>query len=264
MISKKKKKKKKKFQGVRREISIIEHKTSRMHCSLAEILKYLIVGASKFLNCLIPFLVWDIISSTCSLNILKMFTENFLKASKKIGSILISVILKIKFSKVPLTSLFSSLHAFGIHVFSMCLVTSVVSDCLRPDRLYSLAGSLDHEILQARILEWVSSQPKDWTHISCLTGRFFTTDPPEKPCLQYGFLLLHIESFLSSWLLLLPWFSPGWVHLRSYQHLLLHDRSLSTSVLPSHGHVSLVTSALMSIFPWILMAFGVKANPGTL
>ena len=82
MISKKKKKKKK-FQGVRREISIIEHKTSRMHCSLAEILKYLIVGASKFLNCLIPFLVWDIISSTCSLNILKMFTENFLKASKK-------------------------------------------------------------------------------------------------------------------------------------------------------------------------------------
>ena len=68
---------------MRREISVIEHKTSRMHRSLAEILKYLIVGASKFLNCLIPFLVWDIISSTCSLNILKMFTENFLKASKK-------------------------------------------------------------------------------------------------------------------------------------------------------------------------------------
>ena len=43
----------------------------------------------------------------------------------------------------------------------MCLVTSVVSDSLRPDRLYSLAGSLDNEILQARILEWVSSQPKD-------------------------------------------------------------------------------------------------------
>ena len=36
-------------------------------------------------------------------------------------------------------------------------------------------------ILQARILEWVampsskvSSQPRDWTQVSCITGRFFT------------------------------------------------------------------------------------------
>ena len=63
-------------------MSVTEHKTSRMHHSLAEILKYLIVGASKFLNCLIPFIVWDIISSMCSLNVLKMFTGNLLKASK--------------------------------------------------------------------------------------------------------------------------------------------------------------------------------------
>ena len=39
-----------------------------------------------------------------------------------------------------------------------------------------------HGILQARILEWVgfpfsrgSSQPKDWTQVSCITGRFFTS-----------------------------------------------------------------------------------------
>ena len=64
-------------------MSVTEHKTSRMHHSLAEILKYLIVGDSKFLNCLIPFIVWDSISSMCSLNILKMFTGNLLKASKK-------------------------------------------------------------------------------------------------------------------------------------------------------------------------------------
>ena len=64
-------------------MSVIEHKTSRMHLSLADILKYLIVGASKFLNCLIPFLVWDIISSTCSLSIFKMFTENFFETIKK-------------------------------------------------------------------------------------------------------------------------------------------------------------------------------------
>ena len=39
-----------------------------------------------------------------------------------------------------------------------------------------------HGILQARILEWVafsfsrgSSQPRDQTQVSCITGRFFTS-----------------------------------------------------------------------------------------
>ena len=55
----------------------------------------------------------------------------------------------------------------------------------------SLPGSSIHGILQARILEWVaissfrwSSQPRDQTrvsHISCIAGRFFTTEPPGKP-----------------------------------------------------------------------------------
>ena len=42
-------------------------------------------------------------------------------------------------------------------------------------------GSSVHGILQARILEWVplsfsrgSSQPRDWTQVSCIIGRFFT------------------------------------------------------------------------------------------
>ena len=42
-------------------------------------------------------------------------------------------------------------------------------------------GSSVHEIFQARILEWVaisfsrvSSQPRDWTRVSCTAGRFFT------------------------------------------------------------------------------------------
>ena len=45
----------------------------------------------------------------------------------------------------------------------------------------SLPGSSVHEILQARILEWVvfpffrgSSQPRDWTQVSCFAGRCFT------------------------------------------------------------------------------------------
>ena len=47
-------------------------------------------------------------------------------------------------------------------------------ECSPPD-------SSDHGISQTRILEWVitmfssmeSSPPKDWTHISCIAGRFF-------------------------------------------------------------------------------------------
>ena len=43
-------------------------------------------------------------------------------------------------------------------------------------------------ILQARILEWVampssrgSSQPRDGIQVSCIAGRFFTTEPAGKP-----------------------------------------------------------------------------------
>ena len=46
---------------------------------------------------------------------------------------------------------------------------------------YSLPGSSIHGIFQARILEWVaiffsrrSSQPRDWTRVSCTVGRHFT------------------------------------------------------------------------------------------
>ena len=49
-------------------------------------------------------------------------------------------------------------------------------------------GSSVHGIIQARTLEWVgvsfsrgSSPPRDQTHISCLAGRFFTTESPGKP-----------------------------------------------------------------------------------
>ena len=42
-------------------------------------------------------------------------------------------------------------------------------------------GSSVHRILQARVLHWVaisfsrgSSQPREWTQVSCIAGRFFT------------------------------------------------------------------------------------------
>ena len=62
---------------------------------------------------------------------------------------------------------------------------------LWPHRL-QLPGSFVHGILQARILEWVvipfsrrSSQPRDWTWVSCIAGQYLTVwATPEKPSRQ--------------------------------------------------------------------------------
>ena len=52
--------------------------------------------------------------------------------------------------------------------------------CLCDPMDCSLPGSSVHGILQARIQEWVaipfsrgSSQPRDWTWVTCIAGRFF-------------------------------------------------------------------------------------------
>ena len=52
---------------------------------------------------------------------------------------------------------------------------------LQPRGLCIVPGSSVHGILQARVLGWVAisfsratSQPRDWTHVSCIVGRFFT------------------------------------------------------------------------------------------
>ena len=60
----------------------------------------------------------------------------------------------------------------------------------------SPSSSSVHGILQARILGWVaisssrrSSQPRDSTcvsHVSCIAGGFFTTEPTGKPPLKAG------------------------------------------------------------------------------
>ena len=68
----------------------------------------------------------------------------------------------------------------NVLVTQLCPTLCNPMDCSPP-------GSSIHGILQARIVEWVaisfsrgSSQPRDQTCISCITGRFFTTEPPGK------------------------------------------------------------------------------------
>ena len=69
--------------------------------------------------------------------------------------------------------------------FSIRSKVKVVQLC---PALCSPVAYIVHGILQARILEWVafpfsrgSSQPRDWTQVSHIAGRFFTTASPGKP-----------------------------------------------------------------------------------
>ena len=92
------------------------------------------------------------------------------------------------------------LHALSLSHGGLC----DPMDCSPPH-------SSAHGIFQARILERVpifssreSSWPRDWTHVSCvsgspaLAGKFFTSEPPRKP-LQWLFkrlIIFFVKSFV--------------------------------------------------------------------
>ena len=88
-------------------------------------------------------------------------------------------------------------QALEFSVFSIsipvCMHANSIQSCptLCESMDCSPPGSFLHEILQARILEWVvmpssrgSSWPRDQTQVSCnscIAGRFFTAGPPRTP-----------------------------------------------------------------------------------
>ena len=120
----------------------------------------------------------------------------------------------------------------------------------------SLPGSSVHGILQARILEWVaisfsrrSSQPRDWTCVSCIAGGFFTACAIGK---------VHLINFSSVqflrcvWLFATPWTaayqaSLSITNFQSWLKLMSME-----SVMPSN-HLILCRPLLLppSIFPSI-------------
>ena len=60
-----------------------------------------------------------------------------------------------------------------------------------------MANSPVVELHKPSLLEWVAipfsrgpSQPRDQTQVSCIAGRFFTTEPPGKPCVISTSLLI--------------------------------------------------------------------------
>ena len=98
----------------------------------------------------------------------------------------------------------------------------------------SLPGSSVCGILQARILEWVaisfsrrSSQPRDRTHVSCLAGRFCTTEPPGKP--NYFSTLIQILRFGQT-----VTFFPFSSELRSHPAILTHAYTKAECKIPKN------------------------------
>ena len=72
-------------------------------------------------------------------------------------------------------------HYVPVLSFQSCPTLCDPMDC-------SPVGFSVRGILQAKLLEWVaapssqgSSWPRDWVHVSCIAGRFFTTEPLGKP-----------------------------------------------------------------------------------
>ena len=66
-----------------------------------------------------------------------------------------------------------------LYVLGAVLTLSVISDSLQTPRTVAHQAPLSMGILQARTLDWVampssrgSSQPRDWTQVSCILGRF--------------------------------------------------------------------------------------------
>ena len=84
--------------------------------------------------------------------------------------------------RVSLLKARGHIHKFAnLFIFFMKKVVLVTQLCLTLCDPLSLPGSSVHGILQARILEWVavlffrgSSQPRDWTWVSCIARRLFT------------------------------------------------------------------------------------------
>ena len=78
----------------------------------------------------------------------------------------------------------------NFNILKQIYCSLVTKSCLTlcNPRDYSTLGSSVHGISQVRTLEWVAissskgfSQTRDGTHVSCLAGGLFTTEPPEKP-----------------------------------------------------------------------------------
>ena len=113
---------------------------------------------------------------------------------------------------------FLSQFTLKLTVLKILSITKKIIPCIHAKTLQScpplcdlmdcrLASSSVHGILQARILGWIaisyfrgSSQPRGQTHVSCISciaGRFFTTEPP---VYTYSIVIRLFVFFFKGWL----------------------------------------------------------------
>ena len=93
------------------------------------------------------------------------------------------LVLAFQCSGLGLTPIASAENSWPYPLPSLLKESEVTQSCptLCDPVDYSLPGSSIHGIFQARMLEWVaisfsrrSSQPRDWSPVSCIAGRHFT------------------------------------------------------------------------------------------
>ena len=98
----------------------------------------------------------------------------------------------------------------------LCVLVTQACLALCDPMNYSLPGSSVHGIFHARILEWVVisssrwfSQPRDQTQVSCLAGRFFTTEPRLPRWYQWQKICLQMQRCqrpgFNPWVRKIPW-----------------------------------------------------------
>ena len=135
------------------------------------------------------------------------------------------------------THTYICIHTHGVLVSKSCPTLCDAMDC-------SPVGSSVHGILQERILEWVSisfskgsSQPRNWTQVSCIAGRFFTNWAMREACI-HTHTHTHTHIYIKSCLCLLLCFKLSTIFYSS------EDKVQNSLLLFSHSVVS------NSVTPW--------------
>ena len=139
------------------------------------------------------------------------------------------------------------LHFYPIHIVKVKVAQSCPTLC-------SPMNYTVHGILQARILEWVafpfsrgSSQPRNWSRVSCITGGFFTNwvfREAHTYCKVAHFYMLSSSANRLTWV---TWW-PAQDHLSSRKSWRLSVPSLFPT-LSLHPHpASLHVTVFLSLF----------------
>ena len=86
------------------------------------------------------------------------------------------------------------------HAMCACVLSHQLCLTVCNSMDFSLPSSSVHGILQARILEWLSSSrgyswPRDQTCVSCITGRIFTAEPLGRP--KFNRQLIFLQDIIS-------------------------------------------------------------------